>query len=208
MNINTNDFKKLLSESVSYSDVARKLNLHVNGKCFKEIKKLIQQHNLDCDHFLTSAQISNIRRYGHPDGKYLKINKNCPVCKKIFETQKGHKNEKTVCSHACANTYFRSGQNNPNYEVKINFREYAKIQKQEIPLRKKKTRYHFEVSDLKCTRCGYNEFSCGIDIHHIDGDNSNDVKENLIPLCPSCHRALHCGLWKLEDLPKEIFNGI
>jgi hypothetical protein len=50
---------------------------------------------------------------------------------------------------------------------------------------------------LKCSRCGYAEFECGIDIHHIDEDRSNSKKENLMALCSNCHRGLHNKLWKL-----------
>ena len=28
-------------------------------------------------------------------------------------------------------------------------------------------------------------------VHHIDGNNKNNVRENLEPLCDSCHRAEH-----------------
>lgn len=56
------------------------------------------------------------------------------------------------------------------------------------------------AGDVECRRCGYNEFKCGVDIHHIDGDRANNDVANLLPLCAPCHRALHCGLWELEDL--------
>ena len=47
--------------------------------------------------------------------KYIDIKKNCPICNTIFIT-KNNKNEKTTCSYACANTFFRSGKNNPNWK--------------------------------------------------------------------------------------------
>lgn len=53
---------------------------------------------------------------------------------------------------------------------------------------------------LICTRCAYAEFACGLDIHHVDGNHDNQTKENLIALCAPCHRALHFGYWKLEDI--------
>lgn len=60
-------------------------------------------------------------------------------------------------------------------------------------------RSQFDLNSLKCSRCGYSEFSCGIDIHHIDKDRGNNEKENLVPLCASCHRALHMDCWQLSD---------
>jgi len=55
----------------------------------------------------------------------------------------------------------------------------------------------FESHELVCSRCGYNEFDCGIDIHHKNENRNDNRKENLIPLCSPCHRALHKGIWIL-----------
>jgi len=52
-----------------------------------------------------------------------------------------------------------------------------------------------EIDELSCERCGYCEFECGIDIHHLDEDYTNNSKENMKALCAPCHRALHLGLW-------------
>ena len=54
--------------------------------------------------------------------------------------------------------------------------------------------------DLVCKRCGYDEFGCGVEVHHIDLNNKNNKKENLMPLCAPCHRALHNKLWDLGEL--------
>jgi len=57
-----------------------------------------------------------------------------------------------------------------------------------------------EIERLICQRCGYDEFECGIDIHHVDHNHENSSKENLMALCAPCHRAMHYGFWKLEEL--------
>lgn len=49
----------------------------------------------------------------------------------------------------------------------------------------------FERSNKGCSICGWNESTC--DIHHIipkskGGNNDND---NLIIVCPNCHRIIH-----------------
>jgi hypothetical protein len=65
-----------------------------------------------------------------------------------------------------------------------------------------KDTYRRQFSDRKfrCRRCGYSEFKSGVDVHHIDADDTNNRKENLLLLCACCHRALHCGLWALEEI--------
>lgn len=64
-------------------------------------------------------------------------------------------------------------------------------------------KYYKECSGdtkLICKRCGYSEFECGVDIHHINENRKDNSFENLKPLCACCHKALHNGLWKLGDL--------
>lgn len=61
--------------------------------------------------------------------------------------------------------------------------------------------------DFICRRCGYEEFSCGVEIHHIDGDRKNNSPENFMPLCACCHRALHQKLWENSNgLHSDIFR--
>ena len=53
-------------------------------------------------------------------------------------------------------------------------------------------KYMFEKHNYSCEKCGWNEvnkYSCLIplEIHHIDGDYTNNREENLQVLCPNCH---------------------
>lgn len=61
-------------------------------------------------------------------------------------------------------------------------------------------RKQFNEKELVCKRCGYDEFSSSVDIHHIDHNRENNNKNNLIPLCSNCHKSLHLNLWELSDL--------
>jgi hypothetical protein len=65
---------------------------------------------------------------------------------------------------------------------------------------------------FKCRRCGYNEFACSIDFHHIDKNKHNNSAENFILLCSNCHKSLHLNKWDLlksEILPLDLnFNII
>ena len=85
------------------AQVLKKLGLCENGTTRAYLKKISLQHNVE------------IPKYETPR-KYELIEKECPVCDKKFKTSKGIKGEKTVCSHSCSNTFFRSGENNPNYK--------------------------------------------------------------------------------------------
>lgn len=62
------------------------------------------------------------------------------------------------------------------------------------PLRRSRPAYRrflIERDGYKCSGCGVSEWSgkhLPLDIDHIDGNNRNDLPENLRFLCPNCHR--------------------
>lgn len=46
------------------------------------------------------------------------------------------------------------------------------------------------IKEWKCENCGntkWNEKLIPLELHHIDGDNTNHTLENLQILCPNCH---------------------
>lgn len=46
---------------------------------------------------------------------------------------------------------------------------------------------------FKCRRCGLRDSRKGkLHVHHIDENNKNHDLTNLITLCNSCHRTVHC----------------
>lgn len=57
------------------------------------------------------------------------------------------------------------------------------------------SRNHREYRELlkdTCERCGFvPENVCQLDIHHIDGNHSNNKESNLGTLCANCHRLAH-----------------
>jgi len=53
-----------------------------------------------------------------------------------------------------------------------------------------------------CGVCGDGE---RVEVHHRDGDRTNDELDNLIPLCQGCHAQVHgLGLNGLEDELKPV----
>jgi hypothetical protein len=45
-----------------------------------------------------------------------------------------------------------------------------------------------------CEKCGFKAANlCQMDIHHIDGNHSNNDIKNLQTLCACCHRLVHVG---------------
>ena len=43
----------------------------------------------------------------------------------------------------------------------------------------------------KCESCGYNKHIELLEVHHLDKNKNNNVRENLKLLCPNCHEEWH-----------------
>ena len=169
----------VFKESFSKSDVCRRLDWPINGTYMRKVQKLVEEYNLDISHFDGGAQ--NQR-------KYKLIEKTCPVCEKKFNTGEGDPKEKTVCSHSCSNTYFRSGENNPNY---IHGKKRGLYNTYSVEYRY----VCFSAYPHKCALCSWNKV---VDVHHIDNNHKNNNIENLIPLCPNHHVLTRCNKYKDE----------
>ena len=59
--------------------------------------------------------------------------------------------------------------------------------------------------NFECQKCGLNNeqhiviYGCGLCVHHIDKDKTNNVLNNLLTLCRSCHAKVHrLSRWKNE----------
>ena len=113
----------------------------------------------------------------------------CYTCGVEFERQvsklKNSKSGRRYCSRKCQTAAYR--ENPPNY---TNGKWAGQFEYRDL----------FTEEEFVCARCGYSEFSCGVDIHHIDENRKNNSRDNLIPLCTPCHRGLHHGLWDLVSI--------
>ena len=46
--------------------------------------------------------------------------------------------------------------------------------------------------------CGWDEDPRILEVHHFDGDRMNNEPENLVILCPICHRKVTSGFYRLS----------
>lgn len=122
-----------------------------------------------CGKSSTACGIGKHKNYCYLNPKNLRL---CLVCN---QPVKDYKHTKT-CSHACSNTYFRTGPDNPNWKEGGHFSSY------------RTTCFHYY--GRKCSVCDETNV---VMVHHIDKNKNNNTKENLIPLCPTHHYYLHYG---------------
>ena len=57
----------------------------------------------------------------------------------------------------------------------------------------------FDYYPHKCAICGWNEDKRILEVHHIDENHDNNELNNLMILCPICHKKLTLHLYKLEN---------
>lgn len=56
----------------------------------------------------------------------------------------------------------------------------------------------FLAQEHKCVVCGWDEDERILEVHHIDENRTNNLTDNLIILCPTCHRKITLGYYYLN----------
>ena len=166
------NLEKMLSENISYEEIGKHYNITGNAvkKAAKKLGlKLVQRRIINSlEHFNKGICTIHIckncgKEFNHRASSFNKFCDN--KCQQEYEykiyIEKWKKNEENGCKGACS----VSG--------------YVK-------------RYLFEKNNNKCQKCGWGEMNpytntIPLHIHHIDGDCTNNSKENLELLCPNCH---------------------
>ena len=115
---------------------------------------------------------------GCPKCKYAKVT--CSYCGKEFERLKSKITSDLVyCSVECGNRHKNSMVKQNNSSA---YRRNA-----------------FETYPHECAICGYNEDEDILEVHHINENHSDNELNNLIILCPICHKKLTSKKYRLID---------
>ena len=164
--------EKLIKEGVSYEHIGRQYG--VTGAA---VKKAAKKLGIKLEY----------RREINPNEHFNKGVKQmhvCLNCGKEFEHNRNSKNK--FCSHHCQQ----------EYQSKLYIERWKNGEENgmsgEYGLSKIIKRYLLEKHNYKCEKCGWgekNEFTetIPLEIHHIDGDYTNNKEDNLQVLCPNCH---------------------
>lgn len=170
-----NELERLINvEHVSYEEIGRRYE--VSGEWIKKVAKLL-------------GIITPKRREINPKetfGKGVQKVKNgiCLNCGEEFPLYSSSNGK--YCCIGCKHEYEYKEyiKNWKNHEVTGTTGSYD--------ISNYIRRYLFEKYNNSCQECGWNKVNkhtgnVPLQIHHIDGDCTNNIEDNLQLLCPNCH---------------------
>lgn len=174
MKVNWNEEKtnieKLIKEGVSYERIGRQY-----GVTGASVKKAAKKLGIELE------QKREINPSEHFNRGKKTIHK-CLNCGKEFEHRDTSLNK--FCSNKCQGEYKKKQtiEKWKNGEYKGSSEYISNTIKE----------YLVSKNDNKCELCGfegYNKFTGKtiLQVHHKDGNSSNNLEENLQLLCPNCH---------------------
>ena len=113
----------------------------------------------------------------------------CQQCGKE-KSVKPYQKDAKYCSKQCKWAFERTltGEKSPS------FKHGFKIYRREA----------LKLHDYKCSHCGLTHRR--LHVHHLDGNNKNNIPSNWAILCEKCHRQVHFGLIALLSVPGETYH--
>jgi len=127
------------------------------------------------------------------------------LCGREFNSQRSLGGHKSHCPIYSGDNYDRTKH---GVESLIRYNDRRRIPIESILSNEVKnyspTRFKWRLieegyKELRCEKCGLSEWlgkEIPIELHHINGDNSDNTLENLQILCPNCHSFTDNYRWK------------
>ena len=132
---------------------------------------------------------------------YNSVEKECPICGKIFSVSMYEVKSRKTCSSKCRGELWKrkgkhAGENNPNWLGGVDYRRGADW--------KKNRQIALERDRYRCIMCGATDKERRIDVHHVipyrcfDNDREANHPDNLVCLCLKCHMKVDRAYNRME----------
>ena len=141
----------------------------------------------------------------------------CPYCQQEARDIKFAKNRTLVKCAYCGKEFYKPNSKLESSKSGLYFccREHKDLAQQiEFGLEEMWPEHYNRLTNYrnnafrhyphKCAICNWNEDEDILEVHHIDEDRSHNELENLIILCPICHRKLTSHKYKLINREQII----
>lgn len=153
------------------------LRAHLNFKRTDKAFNFTALSKVRCNCKFCNKDLPKTNLTHHENGCYLNP-VNMVLCKTCNKPIKNFRTSKGTCSRSCANTHFKSGENNGNWK-QDSYRSTC-----------------FQYHEKKCVVCNEQNI---VAVHHLDEDHDNNDPANLIPLCPTHHQYWHSNFRNLIE---------
>lgn len=155
------------------------------------IKIKCKKHNYEFETKWANVRKDNKAHYVCPFCKFEKARTEveCAYCHKKFFTLTRKMNRSKTGNHYCCREHqdlakITTGTSSFWYYRKNAFKNYPH----------------------ECAICKWNEDDDVLEVHHIDENRQNNEIDNLIILCPTCHKKLTTGKYKLINREKIVLK--
>lgn len=98
-----------------------------------------------------------------------------------------HYNIKDKIKNRCSNWRKKHPDAYKNWAIKNIYSQYNGLKPEE----------YSELRDIPCSICGWNKTTCDFHRKKYGRNGGQYTKENIIVLCPNCHRLVHRGLLEI-----------
>lgn len=211
-NISDIDIESAIKTGKSWIEVCKILEIAENSYNSKRLKEFAEANSLDISHFVkklsreeyeanpkTCLNCGKMITWEHRDNNYCSrscaaiinnkgVQRNKPKSGRFCKNcgKELNANHKVYCSQKCQ-TEFEQNEYIDRWKQGLEDGSSGKFQ-----ISDRIRKYLMDKYDCKCEKCDWGEVhpitgNIPLQIHHIDGDATNNKEENLQLLCPNCH---------------------
>lgn len=132
----------------------------------------------------SSKQKTCSRKCAFEKVKKNRLQSKCQICQKLILSPKSR--VKKFCSNTCRHEVLKSLAKQRSI-TRSTWGQWKN---------RKSAKLWFVTTYNGCMKCGYNSVPEILELHHIDRNDKNNNKNNLMLLCPNCHSEDH---WEKRD---------